>query len=212
MQPVTFVSQALTLGSLVSGSIGVPGEQDLYTFSLAAPALLYFDARTSNGTATLTGPAGTAMDNLGFDRVLSGIEPGGRGLYADGGFLRRRHRAIPVPPVRPGPGHFLDAGHAGQSGTLDPANETDLYQFTAAAGDQFFFDVQARTGASRAAWRLVDPYGNILFNTSFNSDVNTLTLAQPGSYTLLLEGFIFDTGSGSYTFNVQPMGNVRHRR
>ena len=28
------------------------------------------------------------------------------------------------------------------SGTLSPANETDLYRFTAAAGDRFSFDVR----------------------------------------------------------------------
>ena len=30
---------------------------------------------------------------------------------------------------------------------LTPASETDLYRFTAAAGDRFFFDMQARIGA-----------------------------------------------------------------
>src|SRR5207248_1078137 len=61
---------------------------------------------------------------------------------------------------------------------------------------------------ANARWRLVDPFGNVLFNALFNSDVSTLTLAQPGSYTLLLEGAMGDTGSGNYTINVQPMGNV----
>src|SRR5262249_43541156 len=89
------------------------------------------------------------------------------------------------------------------SGSLSPANETDLYRFNAAAGDRFFFDAQARTGAPGATWRLIDPYGNVLFNTGF-ADVATLTLAQAGSYTLLVEGRISDTGTGSYAFNVQP--------
>ena len=96
------------------------------------------------------------------------------------------------------------------SGALDPHNETDLYRFTAAAGDRFFFDTQARTGASFDTWRLVDPFGNILFNTGFGAAgtfVDTLTLAQPGSYTLLLEGRIVDTGVSTYTVNVQPVPN-----
>src|SRR5256885_697514 len=32
------------------------------------------------------------------------------------------------------------------SSTLDPGNETDLYQFTSNAGDQFTFDSISRTG------------------------------------------------------------------
>ena len=94
------------------------------------------------------------------------------------------------------------------SGSLDPANETDLYRFTAAAGDRFYFDLTARTAPGHSAWRLFDPYGNQLFNKPFNdptsSDVDALTLAQPGDYTLLVEGAIADTVAGTYTFNVQP--------
>src|SRR5262249_18070632 len=150
VQPVTFISQPLTLGSLVSGSIGVPGEQDLYTFSLAAPALLYFDALSNNGAATLTGPAGVAM-NLTFSgtfRVLTLVA----GAYtfalarpgdATGPYQSRLSDLAQATSLTPG---------TPVSGTLNPANETDLYSFTAAAGDQFFFDVQARSGASQARW------------------------------------------------------------
>ena len=212
VQPVTIASQPLTLGSLVNGSIDVPGGQDQYTFSLPAPALLYFDALSSNGSfkgdvLALTGPAGTVVNNLDFTATFPVLNliAGDYTLSVDGfgdftgPYQFRLSDLAQATSLTPG---------TPQSGTLDPATETDLFQFTAAAGDQFFFDVQERSGASRARWRLVDPFGNILFNTDFNADVNTLTLAQPGSYTLLLEGFIFDAGSGSYTFNVQPMGNV----
>src|SRR5262249_24886268 len=90
------------------------------------------------------------------------------------------------------------------SGSLSPASETDLYRFSAAAGDRFFFDAQTGTSAT---WRLIDPYGNVLFATSF-ADVATLTLAQPGSYTLLVEGQVGGTGTADYAFTVQPQGNV----
>src|SRR5262249_20742081 len=96
------------------------------------------------------------------------------------------------------------------SGGLAPANETDFYRFTASAGDRFFFDVVARTNGGNSDWRLIHPYRNMLFSTGFtgtttSSDVDVLTLAQPGTYTLLLEGRIFDTVAGSYTINVQPV-------
>src|SRR5262249_27209610 len=93
------------------------------------------------------------------------------------------------------------------SANLSPANETDLYQFTAAAGDRFFFDMQAYAGGTSLS-RLIGPSGNVLFTSAFSSaagaDVDVQTLAQAGTYTLLLEGSISSTGTVNYTFNVQP--------
>ena len=38
-----------------------------------------------------------------------------------------------------------------------------------------------------------------------SGDVDTLTLPRSGRYTLLIEGRMLDTGSNTYTFNVQPV-------
>jgi RHS repeat-associated protein len=215
VSPTTITSTPLTLGSLVNGSLATPGEQDRYTFTLPAAALLYFDALTNNGnlTGTLTGPAGTAVSARSFtlsenavpvinvpagDYTLTIDLPGD----ATGAYAFRLWDLAQATALTPG---------TPVSGTLDPANETDLYQFTATAGDRFSFDLQARTNGGGSHWRLLDPYGNIVFNSLFSdttsSDVGTTTLPQPDRYTLLLEGAIFDTGSGSYTFVVVPQGN-----
>ena len=96
------------------------------------------------------------------------------------------------------------------SGDLTPANESDLYQFSVVAGEKYFFDTQARSGAGNARWRLIDPFNNVVFEGGFNSinsDVDTLTLTRPGTYTLLIEGRYFETDSGIYTFNVIPQGS-----
>jgi large repetitive protein len=103
------------------------------------------------------------------------------------------------------------------SGTLSPADETNLYQFDANAGEQFFFDAKVVNGTNyNSNWRLLDPNGNVVFQTPFGSaywwgqraqDVDTLTLTQSGTYTLMVEGYNGDGGSGSYTFNVQPVIN-----
>ncbi len=155
VQPVTIASQPLTLGSLVNGSIDIPGGQDQYTFSLPAPALLYFDALSSNGSfkgdvLALTGPAGTVVNNLDFTATFPVLNliAGDYTLSVDGfgdftgPYQFRLSDLAQATSLTPG---------TPQSGTLDPATETDLFQFTAAAGDQFFFDVQERSGASRRA-------------------------------------------------------------
>ena len=60
----------------------------------------------------------------------------------------------------------------------------------------------------RPRWRLIDPYGNVLFNAVFDNtsaaDAEQPALTQSGTYTLLLEGNIGDT-AGNYTFNVRPI-------
>ena len=91
------------------------------------------------------------------------------------------------------------------SGTLSPANETDLYRFTASAGERFFFDVQA-LGGPTPVWRLIDPYGNLVFGPSFmNADVDVMTVGATGNYVLLVEGAITATTPATYQLNVQKV-------
>ena len=73
------------------------------------------------------------------------------------------------------------------SGSLNPANETEPYRFNALAGDRFYFDSQARSGAPNARWRLIDPFGSVVSFTNpfgtlvssspLSSDIDTLTLS-----------------------------------
>ena len=60
---------ALVLGTTVQDSISAAGEQDIYSFSLAADSRLYFDSFTSSSSIrwSLTGPAGTGVS----DRSMS---------------------------------------------------------------------------------------------------------------------------------------------
>ena len=69
VQPIApIVPQALTLGSAVNSDIAVTGETDVYTFTLASASNLYFDSLSDNGNLqwTLTGPAGTAVNQRSF--------------------------------------------------------------------------------------------------------------------------------------------------
>src|SRR5262249_60163491 len=109
-----------------------------------------------------------------------------------------RHPSPPGPPSR---------------GTPTPVRETALYCFDAAAGDRFFSAPQQRP-ATGSQWRLLGPYGTLLFTNDFDNtaggDVDVRTLTQTGRYTLLLEGDVTSTstGNGSYTFTVRPIPPV----
>src|SRR5258708_14479212 len=45
--PVTYPTNALTIGATVSGTVSTLGQRQFYTFTLGAPANLYFDALTN---------------------------------------------------------------------------------------------------------------------------------------------------------------------
>jgi hypothetical protein len=54
----------------------------------------------------------------------------------------------------------------------------------------------------------VDPFNNVLFSSSFNSDQGTLTLSPAGTYFIIIEGRRDSgTGTANYTFNVAVQGN-----
>ena len=213
LEPITDAQQTLMLGTAATGNLS-PGQQDHYTFTLAASALLDFDALTNNSGLqwSMSGPIGNAVNNQSF--------MGSDGHFANPVFaLPAGSYAITVSGAGQTSGAYsfrlsdLTTGktlapNTPLADTLSPANSTNLYQFTATAGDQYNFIRQAATGAPNASWRLLDPYGNLLFNSTFTSNNGPITLPATGSYYLLVEGNIGDTGSASYTIEAQFLGNT----
>jgi RHS repeat-associated protein len=213
--PITDTTQALQLGSLVNSSLATYGEQDNYTFSLSSSALLYFDALTNNSNLqwSLTGPAGAAVTNRAFTQSDSGsvINPvlslpagaytltvSGTG-QTSGAYSLRLSNLASAPALTPGTA-FSD--------TLNPADSTNFYQFNADAGDQYAYEHLAGSGAPDAVVRLIDPYGNVALRTPIASNAGPVTVAATGTYYLLVEGSIADTGTGTYTINLPFLGNV----
>src|SRR5205814_6971940 len=93
------------------------------------------------------------------------------------------------------------------SDTLNPASATAAYRFTVGSAGRYFFNYQNSSGLANTYWRLIDPYGNVVFITSLFTDQGPLLLSSPGTYTLLVEGYYNDPGNGSYDFNVVPVGD-----
>ena len=127
--------------------MSAPGEQDRYTFTLAAPSRLYFDSLTNNANLrwSLSGPAGTPVSNRTFTTSdASGISgnpvlslPAGAytltvsGSAATTGAYSFRlldlSQATALTPGTP------------VSSTFSPANATTAYRFTAVAGNSYYF-------------------------------------------------------------------------
>lgn len=206
VQRVVVTSEAITLGSIVGGSIGVGGEFDEYRFTLATDAQLVFDSLTNSSLRwSLIGPRGDEVVNRrldGSDAVSSNyvlsLVAGDYLLTVDGSgdatgdyAFRLLDLASAVSIV---PGTIL-------SGTLNPGNATHIYEFQAEADDLFYFDALDLTNGH---WRLLDEYGGQLFSNSL-ADVDTLSLPHSGRFTLLVEGSAAAMDPQGYVFNVQPI-------
>ncbi len=218
--PIADTTQALTLGNLVSGSLSAPGQQDHYTFTLPATEQLYFDSLTNNGGIqwSLTGPMGLVVNQNTFSTTnafnssdssdLNGnpvlvLPPGTYTLTVSatgqttGAYSFRLSDLSTATALTPG---------TPVSGTLNPANSSQFYQFNAAAAQAFYFArLSGSGGSSGDRWRLIDPYGNMLFSNPLGNDGGRLTLGAAGTYTVLVEGEIRDTGTAAYSFNVAPI-------
>jgi large repetitive protein len=162
------------------GEISYPGEQDVYSFRLETPATLYFDVLTNAGSInwSLSGPPGNVVVNRGF----TGSDADGIGdpllRLPDGDYtLTVAGSGSSAVGYRFQMLNFTDAtlitmGTVVSNAPAVPLS-TQLYQFTANAGDVVTFDSLGITGGTGPFWRLVDPYGRIVFANYF-SDVNSL--------------------------------------
>jgi hypothetical protein len=92
------------------------------------------------------------------------------------------------------------------SGTLNPGNSTNLYQFNANTGDLFYFD--SLSGGYPNYWRLIDPYGQEVWSNYLSTSSGTQALPSTGTYTLLVEGYVGNTSPVSYSFNTQKVTNA----
>ena len=95
---------------------------------------------------------------------------------------------------------------------LIPGNGTDAYTFTANPGDSYTFSNVFNT-LPNARWRLIDKYNHVIFETSLSTNESNISLTAGGTYSLLVEGRIFDTAaSGSYSFTANFLGTRRSSR
>jgi hypothetical protein len=216
VQKVTNTTAALALSSQVNGVITQAGQQNLYTFSLANASQLYFDSLTADSSLnwTLSGPRGTEVSSRSFtssDSLSIGPDPvlnliaGNYTLTVSStadhtaSYAFRLSNLASATAITPG---------TAVADTLTPGTATNFYQFNANAGDLYYFDRLTAT-STNVWWRLIDPYGQQVWANSFGSSVGTQPLASTGTYTLLVEGYVFNTTPVSYSFNAQNVINTK---
>ena len=203
---------AIALGETVNGTINFVGDFVEYSFTLDERTNLYFDSLTQTGISwQLSGPAGTTTE-VRFDRSDSfdntdpvlNLVAGDYTLRVDsngfeGPFAFRLLDLSEATSIEPGT-EF--------SGELTVPNETDMYKFSASAGDEFFVNVVAASGTGNTLYRIYDQYGRELNETRSLTDLSSFVIPFDGEYTLLVEGRQSNVDADTYTLNIVPVATT----
>lgn len=198
----------------VAGSIDYPGKTDLYSFELAEERALLFDSLTADNSLrwSLAGPGGQVVGPTAF--TASDGHRGGSILSLGAGTYMMRvegvgdhqadyqFRLLNVANAVP-----IEDGRRIEGVLGTGGRETSLFRFDAAAGTDLYFDALSATGGGWDIWwSLIDPDGNTVFaprQFAPASDPARLTVPKDGTYTLLLEGDVYNTADRAFAFSVE---------
>ncbi|MGX9354807.1 LamG-like jellyroll fold domain-containing protein [Roseobacteraceae bacterium S113] len=197
----------------ITGRIATPGEVVEHTFTLAEPTRLLLDAITARNdfVVTLEGPQGVVyqrdLDALDSVQATGGTNP--LLLLPAGDYVLR------VDGEGDASGDFVialrDVDAEAQSivlgdeieTSLIPGSRSQVYQIDATGIDRLFFD--ARGSGGNVSWRLVDPFGALVFGPVRPSDRADVAVPLDGIYTLLVEG---DRNQGTRSTLTFAVGDV----
>lgn len=184
----SYLTNSLTLGSQVSGSIVKAGQRITYTFAGSVGQRLYYDslnAANNSINVSLISPSGGTVftANAITDRgPITLLESGTYSLVVDGssaatgefGFQLLDASVQPVLPV-----------NVDLTGTLQ-TNFSKVYRLAGAAGDHLYFDGKGNNGGG-AAWYFYTPDNLTASGAALANDFE-LTLNSPGEYLLVMSG------------------------
>jgi hypothetical protein len=89
------------------------------------------------------------------------------------------------------------------AGNIETPGVQDSYSFNGTSGQTILVDLQARSGLTQLNWRLEAPDGTVIFNDPlFREDRGPFTLAQTGSYQIIVGGEPGEDETGTYAFQI----------
>ncbi|MBF2067245.1 MAG: putative Ig domain-containing protein [Calothrix sp. C42_A2020_038] len=175
-------------------------ETDLYRFNGTAGQSLYFDsiAGATPNTWTLYSPGGQQLESKDLDKDFEIVLPStGQYLLANigkGGSVANYQFQV-VAPVQTTTSISLGSTI---SGSISKAGEQDTYTFSGSAGQRLFFD-GISDGASTSV-RLISPSGIEIFNLRSSENQELFTLAEAGTYRIVVDAP--GTTTGNYSFRL----------
>jgi CARDB/Domain of unknown function DUF11 len=214
LETVVDTTESATLGTLIASSIDNPGSSRRFNFHLDQAKQIYFDVITNNSRIqwTLDGPAGRLVDHRSFaysdadsGYALFNLPAGDYALtvspFAEttGAFAFRLLDLAVAQPFTPG---------VEVDGVLSPSTATDVYAFSAAAGQSFYADMLAQPSPPNGHYRIIDPTGQVVAENWLGGDHGVFTINVGGSCRLLIEGSASGGANSAYKFNLRPVSNA----
>ncbi len=202
----------LSFDTPYTGTIGVTGEVDRYSFNVASAASseaqLHFDALTSAGNITwsLIGPLGNVVTSQLFENANNPwlrLFPGDYTLSIQG--VQDNVGAYSFQVSNATSGTPLTFGSP-ITGTLDPGSETAIFLLPANAGDKYDFLGNTPTAGTNG-WRLIDPLGQTVFSEGTQTSATDVVLNQTGTYRLMILGELNASSTKTYEYEVDFKGN-----
>ncbi|MGD1919487.1 MAG: beta strand repeat-containing protein [Pleurocapsa sp.] len=199
-EPDPTVGTPLTLGAVVSETISVSGEEDIYTFTGSVGQTLYFDGISSSSTiyAYLISPSGqsTYLSHLSDDDApITLTEAGIYQVQIDGNLSATGDYSF----------RLLDAANATELvldteiiSTLDASLGTNLFTFNAEAGQRFYLDETSDPG-NDVYFTIYNSANQYVTGTS--SDVE-FTLDNAGTYLIAAEGYSGQAVGHEFSFSL----------
>jgi hypothetical protein len=93
-------------------------------------------------------------------------------------------------------------------GRFAGGGDTKTFRLDAIAGDKVFIDRQVYGWhADRVTWRLIDPFGRQVLGPTNFDDIDNLTLAFTGAYTLVAEHRVWDGIASDFRFTVHTIAD-----
>ena len=199
---------AIATDEVVTGTVD-PFESEVLTFSLAADTKLVLDSRTNRSDlfVRLEGPEGTILSGSRINQldsnltnVLLAAPAGDYKLTVYGSALASGDYELVVLNVAD-----AEALSFGQTVTadFDPQNSSHIWRFDGAAGDSFYLDAVT---AFSGNWKILDQYGQtVMSNRYVGSDFSPVTLAADGPHYLIVDGYVYATGTATQSFRLIPL-------
>ncbi len=183
----------LTLSETVSSNISKSGEEDIYTFTGTAGQRLYYDGISGQSgiNTRLISPSGervlSSRNSASNRQPFTLVETGTYQLIVDGSNGTTGDYSFQLLDTASATDLTLDSTI---SGSLEPGTKSDIYKFTAEAGQQLSFENKGT--ATGGFYRLYSGANQLITSRSLRSNFD-LTLPGDGVYFLVLEGSSNDT-------------------
>ncbi|QLE56855.1 Ig-like domain-containing protein [Nostoc sp. TCL26-01] len=193
----------ITLDTTVTNTLTPGLEADIYRINGTAGQRLFFNSLTTSASAfwTLYGVNNQYITsfNLASDFEVTLTNTGTYLLVLDG-YNSNGNTSYSFKVTNSGvvTTTALTLGNT-VSSTISQPGETDEYTFTGTAGQRLYYDGLINNNTSTIYAQLISPSGQqVFYNGDADSDRQLLTLTETGTYKLILDGYLDNTGDYSF--------------